>query len=72
MLTTFCEEFIALTPGEGNFPAEFTIGDNTGRRQAVRQNVSRPTATVRYMSIRSLGVVEGIVDHESSCCQATE
>jgi formylglycine-generating enzyme required for sulfatase activity len=30
LLTTFRDEFIAVTPGEGDFPAEFMMGDDAG------------------------------------------
>ncbi|HVW39081.1 MAG TPA: hypothetical protein VHB99_17320, partial [Pirellulales bacterium] len=29
LLKTFREEFIAVAPGEGKFPAEFTMGDDS-------------------------------------------
>ncbi|HVC97229.1 MAG TPA: formylglycine-generating enzyme family protein [Pirellulales bacterium] len=51
LLTTFREEFIALTPGEGDFPAEFTMGDDGGpaaERPAHRVKLDRPFQIARY------------------------
>jgi len=51
LLTTFREEFIALTPGEGDFPAEFTMGDDGGppaERPAHRVMRVRPFQIARY------------------------
>jgi formylglycine-generating enzyme required for sulfatase activity len=51
LLTTFREEFIIVTPGEGDFPAEFAMGDDGGpaaERPAHRVKLGRPFQIARY------------------------
>jgi formylglycine-generating enzyme required for sulfatase activity len=51
LLKTFRQEFIAVTPGEGKFPAEFTMGDDGGpqaERPAHRVKVKLPFQIARY------------------------
>jgi formylglycine-generating enzyme required for sulfatase activity len=51
LLTTFREEFIALAPGEGDHPAEFTMGDDGGPAEGPAHRVSflgRPFEIARY------------------------
>ena len=51
LLTTFREEFVPLTPGEGDFPAEFAMGDDKGpaaERPVHRVNLGRPFQIARY------------------------
>jgi formylglycine-generating enzyme required for sulfatase activity len=51
LLTTFREEFIALTPGHGDFPSEFSMGEDAGpeaARPAHRVKLVKPFQIARY------------------------
>ncbi len=51
LLQTFRDEFVAITPGKGDFPAEFLMGSANGptnERPAHRVLVKRPFAIARY------------------------
>lgn len=51
LLKTFREEFVALTPGEGEFPASFTMGDEGGpeaERPAHKVTLARRFEIARY------------------------
>ena len=51
LLTTFRQEFIAVTPGEGKFPATFTMGSDNGaaaEKPAHRVTLKKPFAIARY------------------------
>ncbi len=51
LLKTFREEFVVLTPGKGDFPADMVMGDDTGpeaQRPAHRVTLARPFAMARY------------------------
>lgn len=51
LLKTFRDEFIAITPGEGEFPAEFMMGDNNGphtQRPAHRVALNDRFEVARY------------------------
>lgn len=51
LLKTFREEFVAITPGEGRFPAEFTMGDDAAgeaERPAHRVKLSHNFQIARY------------------------
>jgi formylglycine-generating enzyme required for sulfatase activity len=51
ILKLFVEEFVALTPGEGRFPASFLMGDENGpdvEKPPVKVKLSKPFALARY------------------------
>ena len=51
LLKTFREEFVSLTPGEGDFPARFTMGAENGssaERPAHSVAIERPFKIARY------------------------
>ncbi|HET6878561.1 MAG TPA: formylglycine-generating enzyme family protein [Pirellulales bacterium] len=51
LLKTFREEFIAVTPGKGDFPASFTMGDNDGpapERPAHQVSIEHAYEIARY------------------------
>lgn len=51
LLKTFREEFVAVTPGEGKFPAEFSMGDDGGpqaERPAHRVQIKHRFQIARY------------------------
>ncbi len=51
LLRTFRDEFVAITPGEGDFPAAFEMGTNHGpaaERPAHRVTFARPFSIARY------------------------
>lgn len=51
LLKTFRQEFIAIAPGEGKFPAEFTMGDDGGpqaERPAHRVKIKHRFQIARY------------------------
>lgn len=51
LLKTFRSEFVSLTPGQGKFPGEFTMGRDDGpaaERPARRVALSKPFAIARY------------------------
>lgn len=51
LLKTFVSEFVAITPGEGQFPASFKMGDdaaNVNEKPAHRVTMSRPFAMAKY------------------------
>ncbi|MCA9269594.1 MAG: formylglycine-generating enzyme family protein [Planctomycetales bacterium] len=51
LLKTFHEEFVALTPGEGDFPKTFSMGDKDGpasQRPAREVTIGGPFSIARY------------------------
>jgi formylglycine-generating enzyme required for sulfatase activity len=51
LLKTFRDEFVAITPGEGDFPAAFEMGADrgpAGERPAHRVQMTRPFTIARY------------------------
>jgi formylglycine-generating enzyme required for sulfatase activity len=51
LLKTFRDEFVALTPGQGTFPLEFTMGRATGpeaEKPPRRVTIAKPLAMARY------------------------
>jgi len=50
LLKTFHEEFVAITPGEGKFPASFTMGDEseTSAQPPHAVSIKRPFSMARY------------------------
>jgi formylglycine-generating enzyme required for sulfatase activity len=51
LLKTFREEFVAVSPGDMKFPAEFTMGDDSGpaaERPAHRVTIHRPFEIAKY------------------------
>lgn len=52
LLKTFREEFVAITPGEGQFPASFVLGnaksEDTRQRPAVKITFDYPFAMAKY------------------------
>jgi formylglycine-generating enzyme required for sulfatase activity len=51
LLKTFVSEFVAITPGEGKFPASFNMGDDSGSlnvRPAHRVTMTKPFAMAKY------------------------
>ena len=51
LLKTFRDEFVAITPGQGDFPADFSMGADDGaasERPPHRVTITRPFAIARY------------------------
>lgn len=67
LLKTFREEFIVITPGEGDFPASFTMGDETGpeaERPAHRVTMDHRFEIARYEIPQNLW--EAVMDKNPS------
>ena len=58
LLKTFRDEFVAITPGEGRYPAEVTMGRSEGgqasERPSHRIRLARPFAIARYEVTQNL------------------